>query len=204
MWRVIRDSKNYLAAALRSRRFIGAWIRSPFAVGAVMPSSRALARAMVAQLHPEHPGVIIELGAGTGVMTQALLQTGVSPDRLLIVERDAKLANFLSAQFPHLNIVCADAVRLDEVVASLNICEAGAIISSLPLLSMPRHARHAAERHMAALIGATGRIVQFTYGPKSPISRHTLHKYHLYAKRVATIMANVPPAHVWVYERKTH
>lgn len=187
------------SASAQATRFIGAWVRSPFAVGAVMPSSRWLSRAMAGQVNVKKPGMVIELGAGTGVVTHALLQTGLEPERLVVVERDPRLHATLALHFHHLNVLCADAVYLSDVIAGLSSTRINAIVSSLPLLSMPKQVRLAIERAMAQAIGKGGRIVQFTYGPKSPISKETLKKYHLTGKRVKMVIANVPPAHVWVY-----
>ncbi len=186
---------------VRSRSFIGAWMRSPFKVGAVMPSSRWLARAMAVQVDAGKPGAVIELGAGTGVVTHALLETGLAPDRLLVIERDQKMHMALVSHFHHLNVLCADALHLDEVLKSLSVERVNAVVSSLPLLSMPKSVRRGIEQRMAEVIGRDGRIVQFTYGPKSPISKEILKKHKLRGKRVKMVLANVPPAHVWVYQR---
>ncbi len=206
MLRLAQSTRNLLLAALRrpslhGRNFIGAWIRSPFAMGAVMPSSRMLARAMAAQIDLGAPGIVIELGAGTGAVTQALVQTGISPDKLIIVERDTRLHKFLTQNFPQLHIICADAAMLDKAISERGIKDVNAIVSSLPLLSMPRALQTVIEARMAEAIGDTGKIIQFTYGPKSPVSQHTLRKYGLFGQRVRTVLANIPPAQVWVYKK---
>lgn len=181
-------------------RHLRAWLRSPFSVGALMPSSRFLAAAMAQQVDAGTPGMIVELGAGTGAVTAALVKTGIAPERLLIMERDAKLHRLLRKHFPHLNVVCADAVKLNEVLGDRAV---STIVSSLPLLSLPRAVQTAVEQRMAEAIGSHGRIVQFTYGPKSPVSEQTLDRYRLEGKRVKTVVANVPPAHVWVYRKSS-
>jgi phosphatidylethanolamine/phosphatidyl-N-methylethanolamine N-methyltransferase len=184
-----------------SKRLLRAWMRSPFTVGAVVPSSRFLARAIAAEVQPEQPGYVIELGAGTGVVTQALLHRGCKPDTLMVIERDTHLAHFLTQHFPQLNIVCADATQLQGIMGSLKVHRVQAVVSSLPLLSMPRSIRLAVEAQMAATIGEEGKIVQFTYGPRSPISDYTAREYGLVGRRVKTVLCNLPPAHVWVYEK---
>lgn len=172
-------------------------------MGAVVPSSRVLARTMARQLDKEHADYVIELGAGTGVVTHALLNHGVTPDRLLVIEREPSLHALLEAHFSNVTVACADATHLGEVLAAHKIKRVYAIVSSLPLLSMPKTVRAAIEKHMAQLIGEDGLIVQFTYGPRSPISKETRSKYHLRGARVKTVLANVPPAHVWVYRKRT-
>jgi phosphatidylethanolamine/phosphatidyl-N-methylethanolamine N-methyltransferase len=185
----------------RPHHFLAAWIRSPLKVGALLPSSRTLARAMAAEIDLGKSGIIIELGAGTGAVTHALLQAGITSERLLVIERDRKLHAVMSSRFPGLNVVCADAVDLDQVLIDQKITKVNAIVSSLPLLSMPKPVRHAIQECMASCIGHDGTIIQFTYGPRSPISGRQLHKYHLHGQRRRTVMTNVPPAHVWVYRK---
>src|SRR6185369_8158951 len=71
-------------------RFIGSWIKKPLAVGAVTPSSKPLARTMAQYVDPDGDGPVIELGPGTGPITEALLEQGVDPARLVLVEFNPK------------------------------------------------------------------------------------------------------------------
>jgi len=184
-----------------SHHFLAAWIRSPLKIGAFLPSSRALARAMAAQVDMQNPGSIIELGAGTGVMTHALLQAGTARDRLIVIERDERLHGIVCSHFPDLKVLCADAMHLDKVLKDNGVKKINAIVSSLPLLSMPKPVREAIEHQMASVIGEHGIIVQFTYGTRSPIGGHQLRKHHLHGRRTKLVIGNLPPAHVWVYRR---
>jgi len=181
--------------------FIVAAIRAPFKIGGFLPSSKALARAMAARVELHKPGTVVELGAGTGVVTHALIQAGVKADNLVVIERDEKLHAVISHHFPHLNILCADAIELDKVLADIGVNKVNALVSSLPFLVMPKEVRNAIQEQMAKVIGKDGIIVQFTYGPKSPISIQSMRKNHLHGKRIKLVMGNVPPAHVWVYRR---
>ncbi|MFO0390002.1 MAG: class I SAM-dependent methyltransferase [Alphaproteobacteria bacterium] len=183
----------------KQSQFLKAWVRSPLAMGSVVPSSRWLARAMAAQVDTTQEGVVIELGAGTGVVTHELLHSGIPVKNLLVVEREPRLHGLLKAHYPAVNIVCTDALHLNELLKEQGITKVNAIVSSLPLLSIPKEIRRAIVAQMAAAIGDEGRIIQFTYGPGSPISRYSLEKNALVGHRVKTVIANVPPAHVWVY-----
>lgn len=181
--------------------FIAAWIRSPLKMGAALPSSRSLARAMVAQVDMSRAGAIIELGAGTGMMTQALLEADVPRERLLVIERDRKLHALLHAVFHGFKVLCADAMELDSILKEHNMQQVNAIVSSLPFITMPVAVRHAIQEQMAKAIGEHGIIVQFTYGPKSPIGRGEMKRFGLVGERVKLVLVNIPPAHVWVYRR---
>jgi len=181
--------------------FIAAAMRAPFKIGGFLPSSKALARAMASGVDLHKPGAVVELGAGTGVVTHALLQAGVKPDNLVVIERDEKLHALISNHFSHLNILCADAIELDKVLAGIGVTRVSAVVSSLPFLVMPKEVRNAIQQQMAKVIGQDGVIIQFTYGPKSPITITQMRKNHLHGKRHKLVVANVPPAHVWVYKR---
>ena len=112
----------------KRHQFIAAWLRAPFKVGALMPSSRALARALAKRVDITRPGLVIELGAGTGVVTQALLEAGIAPKKLLVIEREPKLHSILEAQFPGLNIICGDAQHLSRVLDKLGNPPVNAIV----------------------------------------------------------------------------
>lgn len=181
--------------------FIAAWLRAPLKMGAVLPSSRALARAMAQQVDITREGAIVELGAGTGVVTHALLEADIPQDRLLIIEREKQLHAILHATFHELHVLCADALDLEKVLAGAGVKKVACIVSSLPLIGIPSALRHAIEEQMASAIGEGGIIVQFTYGTRSPITPGELKRYKLVGQRVKLVLGNFPPAHVWVYRR---
>src|SRR6185436_7228661 len=81
-------------------RFIGSWIKKPLAVGAVTPSSKLLARTMAQYGDPDADGPVIELGPGTGPITEALVEQGVDPARLVLVEFNPKFCELLRRRFP--------------------------------------------------------------------------------------------------------
>jgi phosphatidylethanolamine/phosphatidyl-N-methylethanolamine N-methyltransferase len=170
-------------------------------MGAALPSSKILADAMARQVGISKEGIIVELGAGTGVMTQALLEYGITPDKLLVIEREKQLHTLLQENFPNLKILCADALELENVLSNAGIKKVNAIISSLPFLSMPDSVRRGIQEQMVRSIGAEGMIIQFTYGLQSPINTDELKEYGLEGERVKFVLFNVPPAHVWVYRR---
>lgn len=180
--------------------FLKSWIRSPRAVGAIAPSSKSLARAVMRQIDPLHPGWIIELGAGTGAMTEALLEQGVSPLRLLVIERSSDLSDILKGRFPDLKIVTDDAANLKDILERYKVTEVHTIVSSLPLLSLKARVRKAVLAQIADILGTTGIFVQYSYRHTSPISRDQLKRYQLSAKRVGFIWFNIPPASVWRYQ----
>jgi phosphatidylethanolamine/phosphatidyl-N-methylethanolamine N-methyltransferase len=177
--------------------FLGRWLRAPLRMGAVAPSSPALARTIAQQVDPCRPGFVVELGSGTGAVTTALLGVGVPPERLILLERDATLYRWLKGRRPDLTIIQDDAAHLRARLAERGVSTVNTIVSGLPLLSIPERKRHAILDQAFACLGPDGIFVQFTYGPTCPIPRQVLASHGLKAEAVATVWLNLPPATVW-------
>jgi phosphatidylethanolamine/phosphatidyl-N-methylethanolamine N-methyltransferase len=184
--------------------FFRQWLRNPRAMAALSPSSRQLARLMIEQL-PENARRIVELGGGTGVFTQALLENGIEADELLVVELNEELHQLLQKRFPDVSIVCGDAQHLKTIVRADGFAASGsvdAVVSGLGMLSMSRAIQRAILSGVFDVLGPSGRFVQFTYGPASPISRDLLAELGLRSTRAGVAWLNVPPATVYVYTRE--
>lgn len=173
------------------------WIKNPLRVGAIVPSSAELARAM-ARLVPVGPGPVVELGGGTGVITRALLAAGVAEADLVVVERDPTLHRLLRQQFPALRIIRGDATELAALIGPLSLAPARAVVSGLPLLAMPREVQHRIVEAALAVMAPDAPLIQFTYGLFSPIDRTAL---GLVGRVAGRVFANLPPASVWRYYR---
>lgn len=178
--------------------FFGRWLRAPHRIGAVAPSSRYLARAMARQVDISRADVVVELGGGTGSVTKALLEAGIPADRLVVIERDERLYKMLQRRFPQLRIILGDARQLVSLLRPLGIDGVSAVVSSLPLVSMPKRVRQQIVEQSFALLGEAGRFIQFTYSLTSPIARQEL---GLRGRVAARVWLNVPPAAVWSFGR---
>ncbi|MGH7075459.1 MAG: class I SAM-dependent methyltransferase [Stellaceae bacterium] len=179
--------------------FLSRWIRAPLKIGAVAPSSAHLGRAMARAINPGPTETVVELGGGTGCITRALLDAGVAPDRLVVIEADEKLAALLRSRFPQLRIVQGDARDLCALLAPLGIAHASSVVSGLPILSMPHDMQQRIVDQAFALMGEDGTLVQFTYGPVSPVMRRA--RVGLIAEVTSRVWRNFPPASVWRYRR---
>jgi len=176
-------------------RFLGAWSKNPLRTGAIAPSSRALARQM-AYAAAANPGVkIVELGPGTGVVTDALLDAGVMEEHLTLIELNDGFANLLGQRYPKATVCVDDAfsalISIDRLAQPIS-----AVVSSLPLFVYPKKTRQLLCEQALALVGPYGRLVQFTYGPVSPI----VLSGQIRATRSRRIWGNLPPATVWTYQ----
>ena len=167
----------------------------PRSVSAPTPSGPALARAIAAQVNPQRPGLVVELGAGTGTVTAALIHHGISPARLVLFESIPNFHQLLSRQFPGVKIFCADAFQFDSFLpAGVPIA---AVISGLPLLNHPAARRAQLIETALDRQGLGGQFVQLSYGwwpPIPPGPSLSLSKL--------TVWRNLPPAHVWIYRRR--
>jgi len=178
-------------------RFIRSWIEKPLTMGAVTPSSKQLARAMARYVDRDGEGPVIELGPGTGPVTEALLEHGVDEKRLVLVEFDPKFCQLLEKRFPRANVVQADAYRLRESLGSVTRHEAAAVVSGLPLMTKPLRVRMRLLREALALLQPNSPFVQFTYAVVPPIPRLSGVKVEASER----IWRNMPPARVWVYRQ---
>jgi phosphatidylethanolamine/phosphatidyl-N-methylethanolamine N-methyltransferase len=184
--------------------FLKRWLRRPLSMGAVMPSGRLLGEAMALTALREiegREGHVVELGAGTGEITKALLSAGIPPERLALVERDPELAVFLRRHFRGPQIIEGDAARLPRLLASHRIERVAAVVSGLPLLSLPAEVVNGIVRGVFEALPRGGALVQFTYGPAPPVPRDLRESLRLVGARGKRIWRNVPPAVVWTFRR---
>jgi len=186
---------------LKNQLFFAHWLRNPREVGAVAPSGQLLAAAMAAQVVPGS-GLVVELGAGTGVITAALLQRGVAPEQLVVIENSVAMAHDLARMFPAVAVIPANAARLSALLKLREFTTPTTVVSSLPLLSLHSWQRHRILKEIASVLPVGGRLIQFTYSPLAPISVELAKRLGMEGTRVRRVAINLPPAAVWVYEKK--
>ena len=191
-------NKRRRAELSDSARFLKTLAAAPRLTGAVAPSGRALARAMATGTGSPSHGLVVELGPGTGPVTQSLLETGIAPERLVLVEYDAGFCRLLKQRFARTSVVQGDAYDLPRTLAPFAGQPIAAIVSSLPLLNQPPPRRAKLIHDAFALMEPSGVFVQFTYGLLSPIPREVCSGRYS-AVRSRPILLNLPPAFVWTY-----
>ena len=179
-------------------QFLRSLVATPHLTGAVAPSSRALARTMAARVDPATPGLVVELGPGTGPVTKALIERGIDRRRLVLVEFNPMFCRLLENRFAPARIVEGDAYDLPRTLHALAAEPVSAVVSSLPLLVQPPPRRQRLLDDAFALMGSRGVFVQFTYGPASPVPLRPLVGLYT-ARRSPPIWLNLPPARVWTY-----
>jgi phospholipid N-methyltransferase len=170
-------------------------------MGAAVPSSAKLARAMAAQIPLMQDGLVVEIGAGTGVVTAALLQRGIAPENLIVVERAPALVTHLRQHFPRLRVIEGDAGHL-KVLLGADFHRVKAIVSGLPLRSLPRPVVESIIRQYDKILENGGLLIQFTYDLLNRAKSIGMEKHFV---RVATIIIwkNIPPARVEVFYHRS-
>jgi phosphatidylethanolamine/phosphatidyl-N-methylethanolamine N-methyltransferase len=178
--------------------FLRGLINDPKGVSAPTPSSPALARAIAAQVDPARDGLVIELGPGTGVVTQALLDRGIPTERLLAIEQEPSFVGLMRERFPSVNVCSGDALMFEHCIPSG--ARVAAIVSGLPLLNFPISTRRSLLRRalhcQGSGQGSGGRFIQLSYSWRPPVAPDP--GINLEGR---TVWRNFPPAHVWTYRR---
>jgi phosphatidylethanolamine/phosphatidyl-N-methylethanolamine N-methyltransferase len=179
-------------------RFIRSWIERPLSIGAVTPSGKVLARAMARYVDPNSTGPVVELGPGTGPVTEALVEAGVEPSRLVLVEFNPSFCRILRSRYPDATLVQGDAYSMRRLLETLLLQPAAAVVSGLPLITKPIKMRLRLLRDAFDLMLPGAPFVQFTYSVASPLPR----RFGGFSVEASErIWLNLPPARVWVYRR---
>jgi phosphatidylethanolamine/phosphatidyl-N-methylethanolamine N-methyltransferase len=190
-----------LAAKLSSTTlFLQELVLDPKQVGAFLPSSRQLAEAMALWMPLDADGFVLELGPGTGVVTQALLDRGLPQDRLVAIEQSPKMADHLRSRFPRAKIITGDAFQLDKLLRPhLRRTEhVRVVFSSLPLRNFKAAAADKLAQKIRSVLPPGGKLIQYSYHIWNKRSEAADH-FKLVASDV--IWPNFPPARVSVYQK---
>ena len=179
-------------------RFLRSWIEKPLHMGAVMPSGRLLARTMAQYVDPHGTGPVIELGPGTGAITNALVQHGIDQKRLVLVEYNPGFCALLRDRYPQAKVVQGDAYRLRDTLWNVLGMPASAVVSGLPLVTKPMLTRMKLVRDAFAAMAPNAPFVQFTYSVVPPIPKSLP---GVTTEASEWIWMNLPPARVWVYRK---
>ena len=175
--------------------FFRRWLANPLQMGSVVPSSAALCRRIVAATRCGAEEVVVELGAGTGVISRALLRAGIAPERLFVVEIVPAMAAHLRRALPGVNVIEGDARQLPALLPARWHGHVGTVICGIPLVLLP-----AAEQRRfldaIAAVGVADGFLHYSYCATSPLPWR---RHGLAARRVAWTPLNFPPASLWRY-----
>ncbi len=154
---------------------------------------------MVQAIGVDEDQLYIEVGVGTGVVTQELVAAGVPEENLYLFESEEGFIKELKEKFPKANVIHGDAQFMQKYLTALGVGKVSRIISSLPFKSLPKSVASNILEQFDMLLKKDGKIVQFTYAVSEPYPTSFKTINNLVAKRAAYIAQNVPPATVWLY-----
>lgn len=176
--------------------FLKRWLANPLQMGSVIPSSPALCRRIAALAACGTDEVVVELGAGTGVISRALLDAGLPPERLVVVEIVRDMADHLRRALPGVNVVQGDAFELAKALPTRMHGKVGTAICGIPLVMLPLAQQRRFVEAVESVAPGKGFLL-YTYCITSPLPYR---KLGLTAKREAWTPLNIPPASVWRYQ----
>lgn len=193
------DDKDLLT---RERRlFFKRWLKHPGQLGTLAPISLRLARKAAMCIHNPENLKIVEIGAGSGRLTRALLNHGVCPSRLKVIELDQELASFTKQTLPHVHVIQGDARHLNTLLPIDWIGNVDIVFSTIPLMCLEETTRNTIVNSAFDILNAKGTMLHLTYYPKSPL--HYLGKDAFIQTKILSLWWNIPPAFVWCYQKKT-
>jgi phosphatidylethanolamine/phosphatidyl-N-methylethanolamine N-methyltransferase len=178
--------------------FFRRWLANPLKVGAVVPSSYALAQLVASHIQRNGDDFVLEIGAGTGAITRALIDAGLPADRLVLVELDPKMSAVLAERFAGIHIITGDATKLTEILPEHVRGRIATVVSGLPMIGKPREFHQAIVDACFSVMRPGGAILQYTYSPVSPLPRKQL---GITGKLMGWAASNLPPAAVWRFTR---
>ncbi len=176
--------------------FFRRWVANPLQMGSVVPSSAALCRRIVRHTRWTDDQAVLELGAGTGVISRALLRAGLPPERLLVVEIVPAMAAHLRRMLPGVTVIEGDARGLAEIVPTQWHGRIGTVICGIPLVLLPLAEQRRFIDTIDAVAPGSG-FLHFSYCATSPLPWR---RHRLTARREAWTPLNFPPVSVWRYQ----
>ena len=189
-----KKQQTWLSSWYQRGRFFYGWLRNPRRVGAVLPSGAAVGKLLVTGVRPG--ARVIELGGGTGTVTQAILDAGVDREDLLVLEKDPGFVKFLRRRFPGVKVIQANALELDIYANELS----GApdfVISGLPLLFFTNEEKKRLIDNVFAVLAPRGRFHQFSYVARCTVPAEQLRAVGARASLIGVALFNVPPCFVF-------
>jgi len=175
--------------------FLSRWLATPLQMGSVAPSSPALCRRVAREVRRGPDEWVLELGAGTGVVSRALLDSGLPPGRMMALEIVPEMADHLRLQMPGVEVVEGDARALPDLIPRSRHGRIGTVICGIPLVLLPLAEQRRFIDSIEAVAPGRG-FLHYSYCVTSPLPHR---KHRLSAKREAWTPWNVPPASVWRY-----
>lgn len=174
--------------------FFKKYLKQKRHIGAVLPSSRYLAKAVCKPLNLSSAKLVVELGGGTGVLTQELTRSLPQNCDLVIVERDNEFARLLKHKFNSSHVWATEAQNMHRYLDEHNFKQVDYFISGLPFLSLPKEVSHEILGIVKEYLAPNGVFVAYSYF----ISPYFFFKRFFSNVKVDYVVRNFPPAFVYI------
>ena len=190
---------NRMAAEDRSGdfgRFFATWARNPLKIGAVAPSSPHYGAMMVEKATTALEGPILEIGPGLGVVTRALIEKGIAPERITAIEYDPDFARTLRQRFPRVDVIQGDGLRLDETLGARKADKFAAILFAVPVAHLGQEEKQKLFCDYISRLSPGGNLTQLSYLMTAPV-KPVAGVFGVSCSPI--VWRNIPPARVWIY-----
>ena len=178
------------------------YVRHPLQLGALFPSSSYLGSLMISHIESDFTGKLLELGPGTGSFTRAIVDKGISEEKLVLIEQSKDFVNLLRNSFPKANVICGDVKELADILNELGINQFDEIVSGIPLNAMSVSLRRLICQEAFKLLRPGGSLVQVSYLPRCSVPADIIKLYSAKKIYAGISLRNIPPAFVWRLERQ--
>lgn len=178
-----------------SRLFFKRWLLEPKQLGTLAPISQKLASQAAALVRFPLGKKIVEVGAGTGRLTRALLSVGVDPENLSAIELDGEFCQFLKSTLPRINVIHGDAAELPSLLPQDLVGQVDYVFSVIPLMYLQQPQREAIIEACFKVLKPDGKLFHVCYSPRSPFKGQP----HIISQRIISKWVNLPPGFVWEF-----
>lgn len=173
-------------------------------IAAIAPSGEAISRTMTRHIDFSQPGVIVEIGAGTGAITREIVENLRPHHRFIMVELDPDFVEILRERFPQFTVIRGDAARLQEPLAKLGVKQVKYVFSGLATPSLPVRSQERLHHWLRHLLDPEGVYMQITFIPQHSPRRHVYQDYYarlFHEVQFTPVWRNVPPGGVYTCRR---
>lgn len=191
----IQTCENKKILSGESLIFLKQWIKNPGRLGTLAPISNRLAQKAAACIeNPSHQRVV-EIGAGPGRLTRALLHTGIQPHNFKAIELDPNLCAYAQQSLPHIDFIEGDAASLPLLLPKDWIKKVDIVFSTIPFMYLAAHKRTDIVNAAFNVLKPGGILFHLTYYWGNPLQHMMLD-----ASRATSVWFNAPPAFIWRYQ----
>lgn len=180
-------------AWLHFRRFLA----HPRRVKAIFPASKAWGELIASRVRRGDGEFVVELGAGTGAVTRALIASGIPAHQLSVIEIDSEMADFLRLSFPSVRVIEGNAFALADVIPAKMSGRVGTVVCGIPVATLPVDEQRKLIDGIRSLLAEGGRLVLFSFVPFPPLP---VRRLGLRRTGWALTLRNFPVGFVWTYE----